>query len=201
MTRLRWIILMLLSPTMVCAQVSIPCLKVDWDFTASPRLGSFFVYTSRTSGQYPMAKEHPLDSRPVAILDAQPQMVTELSCGALRITQPGTWYAVVTAVSVDMREESPPSNEITITVKGVPLAPVHPPSPPASTPPPLVTLPPPLVAPGKPVGRLPPLPADGRGSLTETDVWRGVGAMPRTQPKAHGSRLTDTCVWQGRTCP
>ena len=181
MTRIRWLLLFLLVSTPAFAQVEVPCLQVAWDFATHPQLGSFFVYTSQTKGVYPMVQGNPLKSRPAAIVPAIPNILTELSCEKLRMTQPGTWYAIVTAVSKDMTEQSPPSNEITVTVKNqTPVPPHHPPvvpPPPGGAPPPppqpSVALPPPLPRPARPLVALPPLPSSNSGNLTETCVWLG----------------------------
>lgn len=204
MDTLKWLAMLLVLPSGVWAQaITPPCLSVTWEYDATARLGSFFVYVSAQSGIYPIAPTGPMDSRPRLIVDANP-MTLQVSCAALKITGPGPWYLVMTAVSVDMLEESDPSEEKTLDgVTPLPLPPLPP-----SRPPPIVTLPPPLPwAPRPNVPPLPPVAGDGT-RLTETDVWRGMGAtpLPTRRTDVPGApllplgrdRLTETPTWRGQ---
>lgn len=178
------------------------CLRLDWNYDPAILLGSFFVYVSPTSGVYPIVPGTPLDSRPRVIIDAYPSLVLTVSCAALKLHSPGPWYLVVTAVSVDMTQESAPSHELMIDGPDGPPPYV----PPPPTPPPPVTLPPPLPWPTRPVSPVPPGPSAGGGGLTDTDVWRGVGAtpapplrrdVPGAPPHTGSHRLTDSPTWKG----
>jgi hypothetical protein len=162
---------LLLSPAMAFAQA--PCLSLEWDYPeGQAHLGFFRIYLSQTKGQYQFCSDDPA-CLPAAMQVAIPEMATEMSCQQVVVWAPGTYSLVVTAVSLDMSVESPPSNEISFTMAGPP------------TPSPL----PPVVA-GPPT--MPDLPLPPPWPTVE----------PYTPPPssgASGDAISNTCMWSG-TC-
>ena len=104
------------------------CKALEWDYESDPELGYFRIYVSRESGVYAIDPVDPKKSRPSLIVPAIPEMVTVLVCQRLQavVRTPGTYYAVVTAVTRDFSFESEASNEITFLYENQTVA-VHPP--------------------------------------------------------------------------
>lgn len=149
---------------------AIPCATIDWEYqTGYASIGFFRVYVSTVSGTYRFCGPDPT-CLPSAVWPAFPELITEMSCANVLLWAPGTYYMVLTAVSLDMQEESAPSNEVSFEIPGAltPAPPVPPsPSPlPPPTYPPFPTWPPPVV--------LAPLPSGSSGgNLSESCVWKG----------------------------
>jgi hypothetical protein len=189
-----------------------PCVTLQWDYPEHPNLGSFFVYVKQ-NGRYAIDPDHnPLKSQPTTTIEALPVMDTDVSCAALKLSGPGPWSLVVTAVARDMSDESDPSDELVVH-RDLPLPPSLPPKtlPPLSIPR-VGPLPKPLPLAQHPPVTVPPLstsPGRDPYDLTQTDVWKGQGssavlpAPVRQAPGAPASgsgSLTDTCVWRGVPC-
>ena len=185
MDTLKCCIFSLILVTSAWAQVPPqPCVDaLAWDYPPNdPTLGWFHVYVSEQSGLYPIVPKNPVKSRPTVSVLAVPTMVLTVTCAQLRLRGVGPWYAVVTSVSLDMSEESKPSNELVIggfptspPVKPTPLPPAQPPGKPP------VNLPPPLAHAVRPTSPVPSTALSGLGrggGLTDTDVWQGIGATP-----------------------
>lgn len=167
-----WLWILLCSPVLASAQM--PCVAINWDGYPSgiPYLGFFRVYVSQTSGQYRFCGSDPA-CVPVAIQVAIPDLVTEMPCAQIVVWAPGTYYLVMTAVSLDMSVESPPSNEVSFVIDGAPLTSIPP-----------TTLPP-------PIGEMPPLPLP--------PPWPTVSPTQAPPPASRGGGISSTCMWQG-TC-
>jgi hypothetical protein len=149
------------------------CEQLEWDYEPNPMLGVFRLYVSQTSGVYPIVPGDPRASQPLKIIPAMAELVTHVLCEGLWLPRDGVWYAVVTAVSRDLSEESPPSNEISFTYGNTSIVP-----PPIT--PPVAPRPPPVVLPPRPppLGMAPPPkppPPEGQRTwITQSCVWRGL---------------------------
>ena len=91
------------------------CARFAWKYESHPLLAAFRIYTSQQSGVYRIDPKDPSKSRPDVVIPAIPTLITEAMCTKLHLPRPGTWYAVLTAVSKDGTIESQPSDEITLT--------------------------------------------------------------------------------------
>jgi hypothetical protein len=75
--------------------------RLAWDAVADARVARYRLYVSRQPGAYVFGK-------PAAEV---PATTTAVDCARLRLSRPGQYYAVVTAVD-RAGHESPPSNEL-----------------------------------------------------------------------------------------
>jgi hypothetical protein len=170
----------LAQPAFDCASVE----KIDWGYPDGyPTLAAFRLYLSRTSGGYHFGQPFG-DGGYVWVTPGMPSMITEVLCEQI-IPQllAGTWYMVATAVSMNLKDESDPSNEISFIVGGksppipktggISLEP-RPPLQPSTFTPPVSSVPqapPPLRA---TVSRPSTSPSDsGGGSFTDHCMWTG----------------------------
>lgn len=123
-------------------------------------------------------------------------METSMACHLLPHPPGDSWRAVLQAIDHDQKVVAT-SNEVELLFTPS----VLPPPGAGPKPPTVPTIPPPLPWPGlPPVSKLPELPPGPAGRITDTDVWKGVGAMPKP-PSVPPGKITETCVWKGVPCP
>jgi hypothetical protein len=175
---------------------------VEWKYKPDERLVAFYLYISTKSGVYDW------DS-PVASVPAIPEMVTELAREELILPGPGTYYAVVRAMSMDGKDDSDPSNEISF-VYGYEIKP-PPPLPPMTPAPPKIpkpVLPPKVLPPNVSVPVKPP--TTSATGFVDQCMWRGgaecrPGSLtPDTKPSqvppavaAREGSFVNECMWRG----
>jgi hypothetical protein len=80
--------------------VSSTC-QLAWDAVADARVARYRLYVSRQPGAYVFSK----------LAAEVPATTTAVDCARLKLSRPGQYYAVVTAVD-RAGHESPPSNEL-----------------------------------------------------------------------------------------
>jgi hypothetical protein len=227
MPRLRWgllPVLLLMAPTAWAFTASSAggVCELTWDESPTPTVPmQYYLYARREGESYRFAVRQPSGGRPVASAENQVGKVAQhVPCARVVLAGDGRYFLVVTAVALDLSEESEPSNELWLDVRGGRLvawgvvegeAPI--PEPPPVPKPPTVPKPPaagqPQVKDGKPppplavMRPIPPPMSSGGASLSESCIWNSCqrSALPRTVPPGFGQGspgLEDSAIWNGR---
>lgn len=212
MARASVLILCCLWARLASAQLAIEsCTYFAWDCPQCPEVGAFRLYASQTSGQYDFVRLEnglldPSKSRPTLTIPNRDTLVTQTPCNDLALMLPteGQWFAVLTYVTQDWSQESPPSNEVSFRFRNqLTLPPIDvPPVPPRRPPAPLPPAPKP-----PPVANIPPVVHRSDAPFTQTEMFQGIGRtapptrMPTPLPPPcqdpPGTNFTESCLFRG----